>query len=278
MGLCPAAMGFPDRSGSPVVYNFGYRGAHPLGAWLQLMRVLDAGVKPDAVLVHLATVEVAVSGPAERQFPHWVPRYSLGDLRRLAPYTADPRSLRRKWVETRLTPWTAYGGPILAHLLPGWLPPLQRVNCTWATTDECGFTPYWSPSVPDEVRTAALADVRRLHDPVLKKFRVGETAESVFRDLVARCRTEGIPVAFSWLPESPTYTSWYLPATRASVADYQRRLASELGVVVFPAPGHLAEEDFVDGYHLLRGGAEKYSRWLADTQLRPWLAREGVMR
>jgi hypothetical protein len=28
----------------------------------------------------------------------------------------------------------------------------------------------------------------------------------------------------------------------------------------------------MDGIHLMRGGAEKYSRWLADNHLGPWLA------
>jgi len=50
MGICPAVMGFPDEPGSPVVYNFGYRAAHPFRSWFQLMRLLDDGVRPDFVL------------------------------------------------------------------------------------------------------------------------------------------------------------------------------------------------------------------------------------
>ena len=49
-------------------------------------------------------------------------------------------------------------------------------------------------------------------------------------------------------------------------------LTQELGVKVFPAPEHLVEDEFSDGYHLMRCGAENYSRWLADTHLKPWLA------
>ena len=45
-----------------------------------------------------------------------------------------------------------------------------------------------------------------------------------------------------------------------------------MGVRVFPAPEHLDEADFMDGYHLLPAGAAKYSRWLADNHLKPWLA------
>ena len=60
MGLSPAAMDFPDEPGSPVVYNFGYRAAHPLGAWFHFTRVLDSGLKPDAVLIQLAAPELMV--------------------------------------------------------------------------------------------------------------------------------------------------------------------------------------------------------------------------
>src|SRR5262245_1640557 len=161
----------------------------------------------------------------------------------------------------------------MSYHLPDWQTPFQRLSFVWEVMDEFGATPVVAP-VSDEGRAAGLAKVRELHGPHLRNFRVGETSERAFRDLVGRCRAEGIPVAFFWMPESPAYRSLYSPACRASVAEYQRRLAAELGVPVFPAPEHLAEEDFSDGYHLVRSGAEKFSRWLADTHVRPWLARE----
>ena len=40
----------------------------------------------------------------------------------------------------------------------------------------------------------------------------------------------------------------------------------------------LGESDFVDGHHMLQPAAARYSRWLADTHLNPWLVREGVAR
>ena len=51
-----------------------------------------------------------------------------------------------------------------------------------------------------------------------------------------------------------------------------RQLSAEKGVPIFPAPAHLSDDDFADGYHPLADGAAKYSRWLADNHLRPWLA------
>jgi hypothetical protein len=87
-----------------------------------------------------------------------------------------------------------------------------------------------------------------------------------------------VAVAFFWAPASPKYRSWHTPESLTAVEAYGRSLAAEHGAAVFPAPGHLEEGDFVDGFHMLRHGAAKYSRWLADAHLGPWLAAEGVGR
>jgi lysophospholipase L1-like esterase len=107
-----------------------------------------------------------------------------------------------------------------------------------------------------------------------------EITERVFRDAAARCRANGVAIAFFWTPTSPAYRSWQTAEDRAQLAAYHRQLEAELGAWVFPAPPDdlLAEEDFADGYHLLHRGAERYSRWLADAHLNPWLAGLGVTR
>jgi len=47
-------------------------------------------------------------------------------------------------------------------------------------------------------------------------------------------------------------------------------LRDDLGITIFPAPAHLTDEDFADGYHLIASGAAKYSKWLAEKHLKPW--------
>jgi hypothetical protein len=69
MGICPAAMGFPDESGSPLVYNFGYRGARPVGMWLQVTRLLDDGPRPEFVVVQLALNDIGIMGSADARRP-----------------------------------------------------------------------------------------------------------------------------------------------------------------------------------------------------------------
>jgi hypothetical protein len=276
MGLSPAAMGFPDEPGSPLVYNFGYQSAQPVGVWLQFARVLDSGVKPAAVLVQLAPAELLVCEPAERECAAWAPRFSRGDIRRLAPLTKDPTPFRRAWVKTRLNPWATYREAVQSDLLPEWQTERQRAWFVWEKTDEYGFVPHSMLTVPAAVRTRFEQDTRARHAGALTAFAPGTTQGPAFRDLVARCRAEGIAVAFFWAPASPAYRSWFTPASRAAVEAYGRKLAAQLGVRIFPAPEHLEDMDFADGYHLLPHGAPKYSRWLADNHLRPWLAESGI--
>ena len=273
MGLTHAAMGLGHGPRDPLIYNFGYRGSHSLGEWFQLERVLDAGIRPNAVLVELSIAELACHAPAEGQFTHWRTRLAISDIRRLAPYTRNPRPFWCDWAITRGTAWTTYRETILNDLAPGLQSTFERRTFVWEIMDDYGYTPSVA-ALPAEERTRLLDSVRIHHGPVLANFRPAEVARAGFRDLVARCRYEAIPVAFFWTPESPRYRSWYSPQSRAEVAQFGRWVESEYAVPVFPAPEHLTEEDFADGYHLLRPGAEEFSRWLADTHLKSWLAKQ----
>src|SRR5207244_13049758 len=59
MGVSPNDMGFPDEPRAPLVYNFGYRAATPVYMWLQLACLLDDGVRPRAVVVMIAPLELS---------------------------------------------------------------------------------------------------------------------------------------------------------------------------------------------------------------------------
>jgi hypothetical protein len=274
MGLSPAAMGFPDEPGSPLVYNFGYRAAHPLGSHLNFTRVRDAGVKPDAILIQLAAVEAASTAPADRGFPRsWLPRLTIADQRRLAPHTASPWAFPKAWASSRLTPWNTYREAILSDLLPDWQRPTQRIEFTWEAMDDRGFAPNPFAMVPDEVRSSRSRDIRTVHARTFASFAPGERTGVVFRGWVDRCRAEGTPVAFFWAPEALSCRALYSPVSLEAIATYSRQLSEEFGSPVFPLPTHLEEADFADGFHLLKPGAEKYSRWLAENHLKPWLAK-----
>jgi hypothetical protein len=287
MGLSPAAMGFADQAGSPVVYNLGIRGARILGSWLALQRVLDAGVRPAAVLVQVSAWDLAGQGPAERELRPWLGRFSAADLRRLAPYTHDSGTLRRAWIAARINPWWSFRVHVIRDVLPDYLPtpPVETVvggRCVSCfpfdyppPMDRFGFGPVPYEAVSPDY-------YREVHELTTKTFRkalhgqvgVGTVNTRALRDLVSRCRREGIAVAFLWAPESPMFQAKYTREGWEAMLAFERSAAEEFGVEIFPAPdGLLTDDEFADAVHLLPKGAIKYSRWLADSHLKPWLAR-----
>jgi hypothetical protein len=277
MGISPAAMGFPDEPGSPVVYNFGYRAGRLFRSWFQLMRVLDSGPKPDYILVQLSMVDLLNGIDGDLLSPEWGGRLGASDFHRLAPYLSDLAPFRRTWAGARLTGWSAHRGSIVSDVMPGLQPAGRRVDYYWERLDRYGFVPHHIEVLMPSARKAMYDWSHEMHSPAFSRESFAAISDRAIRDLVARCRAERIPVAFFWAPESATYRSWYTDGARAAMDAYQRRLVAEFGVAVFPAPEDLPDTDFVDGYHLMRHGAEKYSRWLADTHLKPWLLRHSSL-
>jgi hypothetical protein len=274
MGVSPADMGFPDAPVSPLGYNLGYRCATPVIAWLQLQRLLDDGVRPAAVVLTVAAVELNLDGPAERQFVGKGARLSDADLRRLGPYTDDAAAFRQAMRAARLDPWSARREAVVSSVLPDWQTPGARLaHEGWEAMDTYGFVPLDAARATADARAAAWRDVQAVFAPTMNAPLPHPFADRVVRDLIARCRAEGVAVAVAWSPESPRYRSLYTPAARAGIAAYSQKLGSELGVPVFADPANLGDDDFADGFHLVSTGAAKYSRWLADAHLRPWLAR-----
>lgn len=271
MGVSPVAMGFPDEPGQPLVLNFGYRGGGSLGSWLQGQRLLDDGVQPRAILFVLATIESKTNTLTVDQLPGWKSRYTAADLRHLSGFIDD---LDRGWHQlavARVNPWIVRREVLAAHALPDWQPPIVRYQQEgWRRMDRYGYTPFPEELLTDSLRQVEVA--RHLGDATEINTRpVSGLVSCALGEMAKRCRAEGIALAVAWAPESPAYRGVYTPAGWAYNDAYSRELRAQ-GVRVFPAPEHLEDSDFADGVHLLPAGAAKYSQWLADTQLRPWLA------
>jgi hypothetical protein len=217
-----------------------------------------------------------IDGPAEDQLPEQAPRLSRGDLRRLAPYCRDPDALRESWRAARLAPWSAQRQILMSHWLPRWLTWQRRIDFLWTLVDADGFQPV--AAVSPEFRASATAKARREYAHAFAAFRPGDASLRALGDLVAVCRAENIPVAFFAPPVSPAFRAEFATGVFEAGERYTARLGRKLGVPVFPALSAAAEDEFIDGHHQLRSGAERYSRWLADEHLKPWLAERGVMR
>lgn len=270
----PAAMGFPDEPGSPRVFNFGQSASPPLKVLLTLLRLLDAGVRPSAVVVEVLPVWLATNGSAEELFAEKAALLAAADLRHLAPYCRDPDVLRSQWRAARVAPWYGQRFVLMSHWLPRWVPWAARVDFQWDTMDADGYTPFPYAEPTAEMRARATDHARQEYVHAFTGFRLGDASVRAFRELAARCRAESIPVAFFVPPVSAGFRQWFKPRAWTTGDAALACLAAELDVRLFPAT-EFTESEFVDGHHMLPPTAAKYSRWLADTYLKAWLAGQG---
>ncbi|MBA4191940.1 MAG: hypothetical protein C0467_28505 [Planctomycetaceae bacterium] len=280
MAISPSAMGFPDEPGSPQPYNLGYRGGLPGAAVLNVFRLMDAGQIPAAVFVEFCGGALMADIKADRWPVTFPGRYSYSDLSRLrevgtrADGTIYASTIRAMWALAG-APWYKCRFTLMGHWLPDWVPANGRQNRESETMDDYGFQPpYWVPVPQENLRPlresvrVGMAKSKELH-----RSQIAPSVDIAYEALIRRCRSLGVPVVFFTAPDSPTFRSWYTPEALAASNAYASQLVQKYGVTIFPDPNHLEEEDFADGFHMLKHGAERYSRWLADTHIKPWLAQ-----
>jgi hypothetical protein len=274
--LDPSAMGFPDGPGSPLVFNFGQSASPPLKVFLTLLRLWNEGIRPAAVVVEVLPVWLSSVGPAEVQLRGAEARLTAADLYRLAPYCDDSSELTSRWFAARIAPWQSQRAVLMSHWLPRWLHWSDRIDQQWQSIQHNGFIPFPRQLETDGHRAIATDHARAELARAFRGFGFGRNSVRVLRDLVAFCREHGIAIALAQPPVSPMFRNWFRPGAWTSGDTRLRVLAGELGVELFPPYEGLDESDYIDGHHLLRRGAEKYSLWLAETHLRPWLDRQGA--
>jgi hypothetical protein len=279
MGLSPEAMGFPDEPGSPLPYNLGYRGAPPAASALHVLRVIDSGYIPKAVLFEFCPASLMAGGSPKLLREMWPGRMSYGDLQRLSELGTDengvpgPSGSRAEWMQA-LFPWSSTRFTLLSYWLPEWVTPGRQTNQLSAEMDKFGFhgCPWNAPTA--EQRRNSLTITRDHYKGLLTVTQIEPATDAALTALVTRCRSLGIPIAFVRTPESPEFRSWFTSEATAAGNAYAEQFSRKLGVTIFPAPDNLEETDFIDGYHLLKSGAERYTRWLTETHIKPWLAAE----
>ena len=271
MGLSPLDTGFADEPGSPLVYNFGQTGAGPLQLLFTVLRILDDGVKPEFLLVELFPAALVGDGPAESLIETWGPRWNAGDLHRLEPYAEDPTRLTRTWASQRVAPWYSLRFPLMNHWQPNWLPMAKRQDFMWKNLDPRGWLAYPTLIVPDVERERLTEKAGESYRKQLANFAVGAMSDRALRDIAARCRREGIKLAFHVMPEGPAFASWYSPGVKDRFRTFAAKLSQETGVPVFDSSEGFAESEFADSHHLLPAGAARFSKKLANEKLRAWL-------
>jgi hypothetical protein len=270
MGLSPAALGLDNGPGSPLVYNFSAAGCGPIHELLTLKRLLDSGIQPSAVLVEVLRPVLAGNGPAEKLLHPG--RLSYADLHRLRLYCDDPQALRWNWLQQRLFPWHTLRLNLLSHWAGSLLHWKSRQDFMWKQLKERGWLPYFFEDLPAEKRLQGIAAAQAQYAGYFAQYQIAPRPDQAYRELLSLCRERGIRVGFFIMPESPTFRYWYPPHAEETARNYLEQLAREFSVPVFDASAWINDETaFADSHHLMRSGAEQFSRRFGQECLAPWL-------
>lgn len=265
MGLSPHDLG----DAAPLVYNFGLSGSGPIQIWLNLKRVLDAGVKPNAVLVEIMPATLAYRGTSETLFHDTVARLGSCDLDRLSAY-GHSLAFRERWLSNRLVPWYSQRFLLLSHWQPTLLHWKQRIDFQWRLMDSRGWARFPFESIDDGFRAEQTAHTREQYESKLRKWEVSEIADRILRDIAGLCKREGIALAFYLMPEANSFRDWSGSTGRIKLTTYLGGLSNELNVPVFDASTWLPDDAFTDGHHLLPSGARQFSARFGREVLGQW--------
>jgi len=275
MGLRPLEMEFPGWQDPPLVFNFGQAGAGPLLELLTLERIRRDGIKPDFLLVEIFRPTLYGGGPDERRLPQAETRLGLRDLAFLESQGDSTERARQIWLASRIAPWSTYRHVLIGQWLADWQPYPIRRHHNWQQIDSHGAQPFPFEAAAENYRTAWIETYRGLYGRAVQRGSVGSFADRTLRDLVARCRKDGIAVAFFAMPEGPAFQSWYPRGVNDGMDAHMQSLSQELRVPCFDFTAGFAENEFADSHHLLKAGASRFTRKFTEECLRPWVA-EGL--
>jgi hypothetical protein len=263
LGSSRAALGFrpdalPADTANPVVFNLALAGAGPLTELLCLYRLLDAGIHPAAVIVEVMPPLLHQEKPWAETTRLPVERLSRHDVRHLRRHVPHAGCLRRQWLAARLTPWFSHRFGLLSTWAPRWLTWDVRQD-RWRHLDHTGWMPYPRATLTAAEVRRATRFARREYAPCFERFHITANADRALRELLGVCRREGIATRLLTMPESTAFRGWYPPGARPSLAAYLGGLSREYGVPWIDARAWVADESFVDGHHLLAGGAAAFT-------------------
>lgn len=256
-----------DR-GKPVsAFDFAHSGAGPITTALYLRRLLQEGIRPDAVVIEVHPCFLAERSPPFEA--RWLSPIRLrpDELKRARdlglPVEAGAGGWRREWLA---------GHEYRVHLLERYAPafsPLQYRLAVGSETDPHGFVRV--PELPEHQRAKLRAWTHKQYAPCWPGYRPGGSAVGALRDALGTCRANGIRAALLITPESTEFRDWYAEPGRARIAPVVGELASEFGAPFVDAREWLPDDLTADGHHLTGSGADAFTAKLVRDALAPWL-------
>lgn len=258
-GLRPAALPNGDDIS---LFNFGLIGAAPVTQRLALERLLNAGIRPDAVILEYwppYLLESCGEREEDRLDPN---RLAQSDWPIVGTYLRDSETAERRLLVSRLIAVWAHRFVLLNIVAHPWLPFERRQDFRWRPVDDRGWLPGKAADARN--RDAHLAMSRRYYSRFLASDRFDPVGERAFRDLIAFCRDRSIAVILIWMPESSEFRSWYSPAAEQLAQSRFSEWGDRPGVQAIDARSWIDDARIGDGFHLDPAGADHFTRKLAD--------------
>ncbi|HSQ55926.1 MAG TPA: hypothetical protein VLM40_09270, partial [Gemmata sp.] len=253
------------RLGRPAdAFNFGLPAAGPILHRIYLARLLADGHRPALLLVEVLPPSVAhlKGGPLEQKF-HDGTRFKPEEMRLLARYGFDAGKLAREQRETVVAPWYAFRFPLLGRVAPSALS-VGRRHDESRTCDDHGWYRIWEEVLtPESIREARGRAVRDYAE-TLRELNPAGPAVLALRDALDLARASGIPTRLVLMPESSAFRGLYSAKSRARFDRWIRELSLDSGCPLIDARDWVPDGDFVDGHHLLPGGAALFTDRLVD--------------
>jgi hypothetical protein len=262
----------------PLVFNFGLSASGPLEEALCLHRLLERGIRPTCLLLEVFPPLLGRPGSADEWLG--VERLGWSDLSLLRRYISRPMyAYYGQWACSELVPWLGHRSNLLSACAPAWAPEETRAKFAGQQhlfrdqADPLGWIAYARPSVSPVEYRHGLELARREYVAGLRQFQIAPVPDRALRDLLALCRREHIPCLLFLMPEARDFRRWYPPAVEARINAYLAELGHTYEVPLVDARSWAVDADFLDGHHLLAGGARKFTQRFGQTALGPFLLR-----
>ena len=244
----------------PLVYNFGLTHHGPLQQLLVLNRLLDDGVRPDAVIIEVAPHMLAVEGEGREVVP--IERQRWKDLTRLRDYDDRNGTLTLDWAEARFVPVYTNRYVMLSGWLPNWVPWDSRVDFVQTQTLPDGWLPMPKPLNPaTEAETWTL--MLEQDGGQVRQLKLSERATRCITASLERCQAEGIAATVVLMPEPTAFRTLYSVASEATL----QRFLGTLGVPVIDGRTWVEDGGFRDPHHVNPEGATQFTtRFIVEVQ------------
>lgn len=259
-GLRPAILPESDQT---VFFNFGLIGAAPVTQKLALERLLNSGVRPDAVILEYWPPYLFESRGEREEDRLDANRLARSDWPIVGHYLRDPHAVASQVRLGRLLSAWSHRFVILNLFVHVWLPFERRQEFRWRPVDDSGWLPGKDGDTKN--RAAHLAMSRQYYARFLAAGSFDPVGEQAFEDLLRLCQARGIPATLLWLPESSEFRSWYSPEAERIAQLRFRQLGSLPGVRMLDARSWIDDDRLGDGFHLDPAGAGQLTARLADT-------------